>query len=167
MVDGGRAGLARIRQAVGFVGFMHVRAEAASAAVVRASLTADLTGHGMPAETINDAALVATELITNAIRHGQPLSSGRLAVQWTTDGVGVLIRITDGGGASQPTLLNSAPEDIGGRGLAIVDSLSASWGVDIDADQVTVWAYVSSPSPTLPSRGAPGDEARVRRRRPS
>ena len=85
---------------------------------------------------------MATELITNAIRHGRPLPSDELAVHWSTDGEDVLIRVTDGGGSSQPTLMNSGPEDTNGRGLAIVDSLASSWGVDVDTDRVTVWANV-------------------------
>jgi anti-sigma regulatory factor (Ser/Thr protein kinase) len=146
---------------------MHVRAVAASAAEVRAGLTADLAGQGLPAEVTNDAALVATELITNAIRHGRPLPRDELAVAWLTEDEGVLIRVTDGGGLSHPRLMNSGPEDISGRGLAIVDSLTSSWGVDIDSDRVTVWAKVPRSSSTMRASVAPAEEAAVRRgRRP-
>jgi len=108
---------------------MHVRAEAASAAAVRAGLTADLAAHGLSADARNDVALVATELITNAIQHGQPLPSDELAVEWSTEGEDVLIRVTDGGGSSHPRLMSSGPDDTSGRGLAIVHSLASSWGV--------------------------------------
>jgi serine/threonine-protein kinase RsbW len=146
---------------------MHVRAEAASAAKVRAGLTADLAGHGLPAEVTNDAALVATELITNAIRHGRPLPSDELAVEWSTEGAGVLIRVTDGGGLSHPRLMNSGPEDTSGRGLAIVNSLASSWGVDIDTGRVTVWAKVPRSPSTMRARVAPAERAAVPRgRRP-
>jgi serine/threonine-protein kinase RsbW len=146
---------------------MHVRAVAASAAEVRAGLTADLAGHGLPAEVTNDAALVATELITNAIRHGRPLPSDEFVVAWSTEDEGVLIQVTDGGGLSHPRLMSSGPEDISGRGLAIVDSLTSSWGVDIDSDRVTVWAKVPRSPSTMRARGAPAEEAAVRRgRRP-
>ena len=145
---------------------MHIRAEAASAAEVRTSLTADLTDQGLPAEVTSDAALVATELITNAIRHGRPLPSDEFAVHWSTDGDDVLIRVTDGGGSSQPTLMNSGPEDTNGRGLAIVDSLASSWGVDVDTDRVTVWANVPGSS-SWHHRGTSADEATVRRGRHS
>lgn len=145
---------------------MHIRAEAASAAEVRAGLTADLMDQGLPAEVTSDAALVATELITNAIRHGRPLPNDELAVHWSTDGEDVLIRVTDGGSSSQPTLMNSGPEDTSGRGLAIVDSLASSWGVDVDTDQVTVWANVPA-SATWHRRRTSANEATVRRGRHS
>src|SRR6476660_7577276 len=104
---------------------MHVRAEAASAAAVRAGLTADLAARGLSADARNDVALVATELITNAIQHGQPLPSDELAVEWSTEGEDVLIRVTDGGGSSHhPRLMSSGPDDTNGRGLAIVHSLA-------------------------------------------
>ena len=90
---------------------MHVRAEAASAAAVRAGLTADLAAHGLSADARNDVALVATELITNAIQHGQPLPSDELAVEWSTEGEDVLIQVTDGGGSSHPRLMSSGPDD--------------------------------------------------------
>ena len=144
---------------------MHVRAEAASAAAVRAGMTADLASHGLSADARNDAALVATELITNAIRHGRPLPSDELTVEWSTEGDDVLIRVTDGGGPSHPRLMNSGPDDTSGRGLAIVDSLTSSWGVDIGTDQVTVWAKVPSSLPTVHSRVVPAGEAAVRRGR--
>jgi len=144
---------------------MHVRAEAASAAAVRAGLSADLAGHGLPAEVRNDAALVATELITNAIRHGRPLPTDELVVEWSTEGEGVLIRVTDGGGPSHPRLMNSGPDDTSGRGLAIVNSLASSWGVDLDPDRVTVWAKLQRSPSAMGARIAPAEQAAVRRGR--
>lgn len=144
---------------------MHVRAEAASAAAVRAGLTADLAARGLSADARNDVALVATELITNAIQHGQPLPSDELAVEWSTEGEDVLIRVTDGGGSSHPRLMSSGPDDTSGRGLAIVHSLASSWGVDIGTDRVTVWAKVPHSPSTTRSRVASAEEAAVRRGR--
>ena len=144
---------------------MHVRAEAASAAVVRADLTADLAAHGLSADARNDAALVATELITNAIQHGRPLASDELAVEWSTGREDVLIRVTDGGGSSHPRLMSSGPDDTSGRGLAIVHSLASSWGVDIGTERVTVWARVPRTPLAVRSRVAPAEEPAVRRGR--
>ena len=144
---------------------MHVRAEAASAAAVRAGLTADLAADGFPADARNDAALVATELITNAIRHGRPLPSDELTVEWSTEGEDVLVRVTDGGGPSHPRLMSTGPDDTTGRGLAIVHSLASSWGVDIGTDRVTVWAKVPRSPSTLRSHVVSAEEAPVRRGR--
>lgn len=121
---------------------MHVRAEAASAAVVRAGLIADLSQQGLPDQLTHDVALVATELITNSLRHARPLPADRLAVNWESDHDGVMLRITDGGGDITPQLVDSGPSDPAGRGLTIVDSLASDWGVEFDVDRVTVWAYL-------------------------
>jgi anti-sigma regulatory factor (Ser/Thr protein kinase) len=123
---------------------MRVPAEPASAAAARAGLRAELRGRGMPDAVTDDAALVVTELLTNALRHARPLPSEQIDVNWTADDDGVLVRITDGGGMTYPQMLDSEPDDVAGRGLAIVDSLASDWGVEVDPDRVTVWAYVTA-----------------------
>lgn len=56
--------------------------------------------------------------------------------------LGVEIAVTDGGGATTPGVLAAAPDEIGGRGLSIVESVAARWGVEHHGTQTTVWAVV-------------------------
>ena len=42
------------------------------------------------------------ELVSNAIRHADPLPDGQVTVMWDVDGHSVLIRVTDGGASSRP-----------------------------------------------------------------
>lgn len=123
---------------------MQVPPEPASAAAARAGLRAELRGRGLPDAVTDDAALVVTELLTNALRHARPLPSEKIDVDWEVDDYGVMVRITDGGGATYPELLDSGPDDLTGRGLAIVDSIASNWGVEVDPDRVTVWAYLTA-----------------------
>jgi hypothetical protein len=65
---------------------------------------------------VDDAAIVVTELLTNAIRHASPLSGWWLQVTWDLEDESVEIAVSDGGSytaAGQP----SSAVTLGGRGL--------------------------------------------------
>jgi serine/threonine-protein kinase RsbW len=114
----------------------------ASAAALRHQITADLTEQPVAPALIDDVVLVATELVTNAIRHAEPLVGGQVTVTWTVDGGSVLIRVTDGGGASRPRVRHPSPRETSGRGLALVEALATHWGVEDTAGATTVWATI-------------------------
>lgn len=113
-----------------------------SASVVRRQLLADLAVSGYGVEFTDDAAAVATELIGNAVRHARPLPGGVLQVQWRAHLEGLEIRVTDGGAPTVPRLRRVPPDSISGRGLAIVASLAAQWGVAPDGRGRCVWAWL-------------------------
>jgi len=80
----------------------------------------------------DDAALVVTELVTNAVRHtGTPCM---LTV--TLDGEGLRLAVRDEG-PLPPALLDDRQR---GAGLRIVTTLARHWGVVPHADGKTVWA---------------------------
>lgn len=91
---------------------------------------------------VEDVALVASELIGNAVRHASPLPGGELQVSWELRDDGVEVRVTDGGGAARPIPRQVGPQDLSGRGLSIVDRVANDWGVDASANRTTVWARV-------------------------
>lgn len=70
------------------------------------------------------AALLVSELVTNAVRHGR--SGGWVSVDCS--GPVVRIEVADYGPGS-PRRGDPGPEDLGGRGLLIVESLATAWGV--------------------------------------
>ena len=151
-----------------------VRHASSSAAVARRSVLAAFGAAGLPTEQALDAALIASELVGNAVRHAAPLPSGQLAVNWSVDSDGYQISVTDGGataatpgatdaaadttapGAADTTAPVSArPEiaarqagshDIDGRGLRIVAELCDDWGVSAQAGATTVWARARTPA---------------------
>jgi serine/threonine-protein kinase RsbW len=122
------------------VGSVRATATPSSVGAVRSELRHDLAV--LPAPVREDAELVLTELLGNAMRHGRSLRDGGLAVSWAVGEVGVEIAVTDGGGPTLPIVVDAGPTEIGGRGLSIVSMLAASWGVDRHDAETTVWAVV-------------------------
>lgn len=88
----------------------------------------------------DDAALVVSELVTNAIRaHASviELEVGRVGGLF-------LIAVTDDA-AELPAMTELQPTAVTGRGLHIVDVLSSQWGVDAGAGCKRVWAQLPVP----------------------
>jgi serine/threonine-protein kinase RsbW len=115
---------------------------AESAGRVREALGSWLSRRGSAARTVDDARLVATELVGNAVRHARPLGNGTVLVRWHQDGSALELSVCDGGGATAPELIDAAPTDVSGRGLTIVDALSSTWWVEHSSDVHTVHARV-------------------------
>ena len=101
----------------------------ASAGEVRRALTSWLTHQQAPDLVIHDARLVSTELVSNAVRHASPLANGTMLVRWHREDDAVVISVCDGGGSSDPVLVDADAEAERGRGLAIVDALCLRWWV--------------------------------------
>lgn len=83
---------------------------------------------------VEDAVLVAEELVSNAYRHGAPPRTCRLSL---ADQDRLRVEVGDAE-AAHPRI--RTPDTSGGRGLVLVDRLSTAWGVLPGQDQKTVWA---------------------------
>ncbi len=138
------------------LGRLAVRHAAASAGQVRRRLVDDLARLGLPHDLVEDAALLLSEMVGNAVRFADPLPGNVLVVSWGLVKGRLLLRVTDGGGPNRPQVRDAGPFDTRGRGLAIVEAMSAAWGVKRGASGVgrssTVWA-------ALPTRQAEGRPA--------
>jgi serine/threonine-protein kinase RsbW len=121
-------------------------AKAASVARVRHTIVVDLQARGLPEELIDEAEIVASELVANAVRHARPLGDGTLRVHWKVKAGVVEIEVTDGGGETTPRPAPRALWAPSGRGLRIVRSLAHEWGVTEDRAGTTVWASLGGPS---------------------
>jgi anti-sigma regulatory factor (Ser/Thr protein kinase) len=87
---------------------------------------------------LDDAVLVVSELVTNALRHGL----GDVVLRASVDqDASVRLSVTDSG-PEQPRLLPADPHRIGGVGLRIVDDLARSWGVSTFPGGKTTWAVI-------------------------
>lgn len=109
------------------------RADSTPAA--RAFLSRLLQGWGLSDQVIDDAGLLATELISNAVRHGTGTVNLRVEVD---DGV-VEVRVHDEGAHVPLVGANEDPTSLGGRGLFIVECVADQWGSDPDDAGKTVW----------------------------
>jgi anti-sigma regulatory factor (Ser/Thr protein kinase) len=111
----------------------------ASVGAARRWLTAFLRAHHVPSATEEDATLVISELVTNALRHGV----GDIVARGSLDGTRQLrVSVTDSG-SELPDLLPLDPDRVGGVGLRIVDHLASQWGVAPFPGGKTVWATIS------------------------
>jgi anti-sigma regulatory factor (Ser/Thr protein kinase) len=107
---------------------------------------------GVEGEARDDAMLVLSELVSNAVKHAAPLPSGEITVRWSLDDEVLHIEITDGGASTRPRAGVAALSALGGRGLDIVRTVSRHWGVTEGDGSVTVWAEVPrTPTGPLPS----------------
>src|SRR3954454_5956042 len=93
----------------------------ASAAAVRKRMRQELGRRALPADLIDDATLVLTELITNSLRHARPVDGGSVRTAWRFFGGQLEISVTDGGSSSVPHITPAPPDALGGRGMTIVN----------------------------------------------
>jgi anti-sigma regulatory factor (Ser/Thr protein kinase) len=120
-----------------------------SVAVARRRLTSDLDAAGIYEAAVCDAAIVVSELLSNAIRHAAPLPDAQVEVTWSLDHDALRIAVSDAGDGPLPHVTEPAPGAPGGRGLGIVESLSDRWGVLREDGVTTVWAQLAAPHPPV------------------
>jgi anti-sigma regulatory factor (Ser/Thr protein kinase) len=114
--------------------------EATLRAVPAARRMVDDVG-GLSSSLLDDAKLAVTELVANAVRHGDSPARVAVSLRWAEPTLRIEVR-SDG-----PFLTPPAERAGGdsGRGLALVQALSRRWGVDAGAD-VLVWAELQAPA---------------------
>ena len=113
-----------------------------SASDARGWLTAFLDENDVDEPTVMDAALVTSELVTNALRHG----AGPTVLRVVVSAGDLQLSVTDSGD-DEPQMLPPDPERIGGLGLVVVDRLARRWGVSAFPGGKTVWAILGRPAP--------------------
>jgi anti-sigma regulatory factor (Ser/Thr protein kinase) len=93
----------------------------------------------------DDAALLVSELVANAVCHGLP----PIEVEVRCDGTGSLeVRVTDHEPRPPAAAHPADSEAESGRGIALVDLLSDAWGVDqIPDDGKVVWFRLNAGRP--------------------
>jgi anti-sigma regulatory factor (Ser/Thr protein kinase) len=132
-----------------------------SAGIARRHLVSELAAAGILETAISDAAVVISELLSNALQHAKPLNGAKIGVWWELEPGGVRIYVKDGGGPTMPELGQLGQLTTGGRGLRIVARLSRCWGTRCDDEGTTVWADVELNRTFAPVRTAAGLTAGV------
>lgn len=107
-----------------------VTTPAAARAVVREAVE-----RGRAAVRIEDVALVVSELVTNAVLHGD--GDITLDVTVGADAVHVAVGDADPG---LPAPVRAEPADESGRGLLLVSRIATRWGVRPAETGKVVWA---------------------------
>ena len=88
---------------------------------------------------IDPAVLVANELVANAIVHAHSAPVLSLAAA----GSDLMLRVADAS-PDLPVARASGSDDLGGRGLIVVDALVDRWGIDTHPGGKTVWVAFES-----------------------
>lgn len=90
-------------------------------------------------------ALLTTELVTNAVRHGP--EGGEITVSAAVVGDEWRVAVRDES-PQLPRLLHVGSAASGGRGVMLVDRLSSAWGVDrLGETAKSVWFRVGEQGP--------------------
>jgi two-component sensor histidine kinase len=77
--------------------------------------------------TAQDAAIVIGELVANGLDHGRPDRLSGLEVSWALSNHELRLSVFDGGGPTVPHVEATDLLAARGRGLAMVEALTASW----------------------------------------
>jgi anti-sigma regulatory factor (Ser/Thr protein kinase) len=102
-----------------------------------------------PPEAIDTAALLVTELVTNAVLHARtPI----VVVIESSPGL-VFLAVNDGSGA-EPIAREYGIDAATGRGIKLVRELSTRWGVERSGRGKRVWCEIAFPTPVEASAGA-------------
>ncbi|MFE9941643.1 ATP-binding protein [Streptomyces hirsutus] len=80
-----------------------------------------------PACSIDDCALMISELVTNAMLHGRPEGAWMVRVEWFREGTSLRVEVHNPGCPANVRLRRPDADEAHGRGLLLVDSLAASW----------------------------------------
>jgi serine phosphatase RsbU (regulator of sigma subunit) len=91
------------------------------------------------ASLIDDALIVVSELVTNAILHAGGIAGVRVAEQ----GTGVRVEVHDRTRVP-PVMARQSAESMTGRGLRLVASISTAWGAEPTAEGKMIWAELTA-----------------------
>jgi anti-sigma regulatory factor (Ser/Thr protein kinase) len=118
-----------------------------AAALARDAVRQALDRWHVRADRIDDAQLIASELVANALRHGSQPMELNLALSRGALTVAVIDH-----SAALPRMRDPGPLDERGRGLPIVASLAQTWGVaPAPGGGKAVWARLPVEAwPTVP-----------------
>ncbi|HSC02857.1 MAG TPA: ATP-binding protein [Solirubrobacteraceae bacterium] len=109
----------------------------------------DWLGSAVSVPELKRAALLTSELVTNALMHGQ----GKISVRAQLDQDRLLVEVIDQGHGFERTVTEHDFEDVGGHGLRIVEAEASRWG--IHEGTTHVWFELERTGPRLGSDKKP------------
>lgn len=101
--------------------------------VARTRLAAFLTVHRASETVIDDALIVISEMIANAVSHGEPNSAGTIEISWAINGDLLELSVQDAGEGGSLTPIDFDEDSLSGRGLSIINRVADRWWVDMSA----------------------------------
>ena len=105
--------------------------ETSTPSIARTKLAGFLTIHQAPSEAIDNALIVISEMIANAVCHGAPTPDGKIEISWSIRNELLEISVYDAGQAAALTPVDFDEDSLSGRGLSIISRIADSWWVDV------------------------------------
>jgi anti-sigma regulatory factor (Ser/Thr protein kinase) len=88
----------------------------------------------------DDASLVVTELVTNAVKHSGATAEDRLILSVSVDGARVTIQVHDPARTDLvPQVRDPRSQEVGGLGLRLVNRIARTWDTECRNGRI-VWA---------------------------
>jgi len=106
--------------------------EPESIARVRRDLRSAMRGTGFGDEVTDDIVLLASEMATNAVRHGRGSKIRDIGVRLVAAVAGLYLEVSDGS-RRMPQPRTSRDSDVDGRGLLLLAQLGHRWGVTVNS----------------------------------
>lgn len=106
-------------------------------------------GNWLDADQLARAKLAVSELTTNAVLHG----TGEITLQADIDDSRLLVEVVDEGTGFEHTIRERAFDEVGGRGLKIVDAETSRWGTHEGTTHV--WFEIERRGPRLGAEQRP------------
>jgi len=104
---------------------------ASTPGVARTRLAAFLTVNRASAEVIDNALIVISEMIANAVCHGVPTSDGTIEISWSINGTLLELSVYDAGKGGSLKPIDFDEDSLSGRGLSIINRVADRWWVDM------------------------------------
>ncbi|GGW46755.1 ATP-binding protein [Streptomyces griseoloalbus] len=127
----------------------------ASVRTAREGVRELLTARGVGDEVCDNAVIVTSELVTNALTHS---AGDRIVCRVHVTAHRIRIEVEDQArGRELPLLRRPGPDDQNGRGLLLVDALSSDWAVSRTQGRPgrVVWAQLDLRPPPRGARARP------------
>ncbi|MEH3034366.1 MAG: ATP-binding protein [Aeromicrobium erythreum] len=104
--------------------------EPATASIARTKLASFLTLNRASSRTLDDALIVLSEMVANAISHGVPGDDGMIELSWSISDGQLLLTVQDGGTDASLEPIDFDEDSLSGRGLSIINRVADRWWVD-------------------------------------
>lgn len=101
--------------------------------VARTRLAGFLTVNRASNTVIDDALIVISEMIANAVSHGVPGQDGTIEVSWSINGTLLELSVLDAGVGASLKPIDFDEDSLSGRGLSIINRVADRWWVDMSA----------------------------------
>jgi serine/threonine-protein kinase RsbW len=105
--------------------------ESSTPGIARTKLAGFLTLNRTDLVVIDNALIVLSEMIANAVAHGTPDHDGTMEIGWSIEDGHLQLSVRDSGHGVDMVPRPFDEDSLGGRGLSIISRVADKWSVDL------------------------------------